>query len=181
MFTSATDMTKCMDQALHGGSESCPPHLAVRPAQFNFIHPPQFVDVLRQLVSNFLQVRRQDNLKGGAEKGLSLFTLVISMYFCCLYLAGFNRCGDEGGLGQELCSAQQVSHPAHVPLVLFYWLHFHLLFGQQRLITRGIARGRQEFKVAVSAAQQETNPNGVKGRPLGYVTRGAFYRHIKNH
>lgn len=80
------------------------------------------------------------------------------MCACCLYLAGFHRCGDEGGLGQELRGAQQVSHPGHVPLVLFYRLHLHLLFGQQGLITRGVARRRQEFKVAVSASQQEAHP-----------------------
>lgn len=68
MFISATDMIKCVHQALRDGSDSCPPHLAVRPAQLNFIHPPQFVDVLRQLVSNFLQVRWHDDLKGGAEE-----------------------------------------------------------------------------------------------------------------
>lgn len=179
MLISATDMIKCMDQALHEGSDPCPPHLAVRPAQLNFIHPPQFVDVLRQLVSNFLQVRRHDNLKGGAQEGLSSFIWVIGVCTCCLYLAGFDRCGDEGGLGQELCSAQQISHPGHIPLVLFHGLHLHLLFGQQRLITWGIARRGQEFKVAVSAAQQKTHPNGVKGHPLVYFT-GAYHVSIKN-
>lgn len=51
------------------------PHLSVRPAQLDFIHPPQFVDVLCQLVSNFLQVRWHNNLRGGAE-GRSLFIWV---------------------------------------------------------------------------------------------------------
>lgn len=41
------------------------PHLAVGPAQLDFIHAPKFVDVLSQLVSNFLQVERHDNLSGG--------------------------------------------------------------------------------------------------------------------
>lgn len=40
------------------------PHLAVGPAQLDFIHAPKFVDVLSQLVSNFLQVERHDNLSG---------------------------------------------------------------------------------------------------------------------
>lgn len=40
------------------------PHLAVRPAQLNFIHAPQFMDVLSKLVSNLLQVQWHDNLQG---------------------------------------------------------------------------------------------------------------------
>lgn len=49
-----------------------PPHLAVCPTQLNFVHPPQFVDVLRQLVSHFLQVGQHNNLEGGAEKRTEL-------------------------------------------------------------------------------------------------------------
>lgn len=40
------------------------PHLAIGPAQLDFIHAPKFMDVLSQLVSNFLQVERHDNLSG---------------------------------------------------------------------------------------------------------------------
>lgn len=43
---------------------ACAPHLAVGPAQLYFVHAPQFVDVLSQLVSDLLQVERHDNLRG---------------------------------------------------------------------------------------------------------------------
>lgn len=159
MLISATNVSKGMDRA----EETAPrcPHLSVRPAQLDFIHPPQFVDVLCQLVSNFLQVRWHNNLRRRSRRA-ELVYLGDGLLTCsrCLYLAGLHRCGDEGGLGEELCSAQQVSHPSHVPLVLFYRLHLHLLLRQQGLITRGVARRRQEFKVAMSAAQQKTHPNG---------------------
>lgn len=42
----------------------CLSHLAVGPAQLYFVHAPQFVDVLSQLVSDLLQVERHDNLRG---------------------------------------------------------------------------------------------------------------------
>lgn len=45
-------------------SFACAPHLAVGPAQLYFVHAPQFVDVLSQLVSDLLQVERHDNLRG---------------------------------------------------------------------------------------------------------------------
>lgn len=158
MLISATNASKGMDRAEETALRC--PHLSVRPSQLDFVHPPQFVDVLCQLVSNFLQVRWHNNLRGGAEGQLVYLGDGLLTCSRCLYLAGLHRCGDEGGLGEELCSAQQVSHPSHVPLVLFYRLHLHLLLRQQGLITRGVARRRQEFKVAMSAAQQETHPNG---------------------
>lgn len=85
-----------------------------------------------------------------------------------VYLTGFNRCGDEGGLRQELRCAQQVSDSVHVSLVLFHWLHLHLLFGQEGLTTRSVTRWRKEFKVTVSPAQQETHPGDEKScSPFG--------------
>lgn len=79
-----------------------------------------------------------------------------------VYLASFYRCGDEGGLRQELRSAQQVSDSIHISLVLFHWLHLHLLFWQQGFTTRSITRWRKEFKVTVSPAQQKTHPSDEK-------------------
>lgn len=101
------------------------------------------------------------------EKGewvVNMFISRISPLLCSLlvYLARFNRRGDEGGLGQELRSAQEVSHSVHIPLVLFHWLHLHLLFRQQGFITRSVTRWRQELKVTVSAAHQKPHPNDIK-------------------
>lgn len=79
-----------------------------------------------------------------------------------VYLASFNRCGDEGGLRQEVCCSQQISDSIYIPLVLFHLLHLHLLFWQQGFITRSVTRWRQEFKVTMSAAQQETYPKEIE-------------------
>lgn len=75
MLISATNVSKGMDRAEETVLRC--PHLSIRPAQLDFIHPPQFVDVLCQLVSNFLQVRWHNNLRGGAE-GRSLFIWVMA-------------------------------------------------------------------------------------------------------
>lgn len=78
------------------------------------------------------------------------------------YLASFYRCGDEGGLRQELRSTQQVSDSIHISLVLFHWLHLHLLFWQQGFTTRSVTRWGKELKVTMSPAQQKTHPNDEK-------------------
>lgn len=78
MFISATHGIKTCGSGSPRWSPDCrAPHLAVRPAQLDLVHPPQLVDVLRQLVSDFLQVGGHDNLKKGEERkeGLSWFSL----------------------------------------------------------------------------------------------------------
>lgn len=90
-----------------------------------------------------------------------LFTL-LSSRLLLVYLASFNRCGDEGGLRHELRGAQQISDSFRIPLVLFHRLHLHLLFRQQSFVTWSVTRWRQELKVAVSATQQVTHPDEIK-------------------
>lgn len=94
------------------------------------------------------------------------------------YLAGFHRCGDEGGLRHELGGAQQISNSVHISLILFHRLHLHLLFWQQSLITRCVAWWRQELKVTVPSAQQETNPNQRKVARETWLI-AMFYVHTK--
>lgn len=77
-------------------------------------------------------------------------------------LAGVYGDGNEGGLGKELCGAQQVSDALVVALVLLHWLDVHLLFGEQGLIARRIAGRWQELEVAVAATQQEANPRNTQ-------------------
>lgn len=91
-------------------------------------------------------------------QGALLFWSVKKYAHVLFYLTGFNRCGDEGGLGQEVSRAQQVSDSVHIPLVLFHRLHLHLLFGQQGFVARRVAGRRQELEITVSAAQQEAHP-----------------------
>lgn len=42
-------------------------YLAIGPAQFDLVHPPQFVDIFCQLVPDVVQVRGKNNLQ--REKG----------------------------------------------------------------------------------------------------------------
>lgn len=42
-------------------------YLAVRPAQFNFVHSPKFMDVFCQLVTDVLQMRGENNLQKGRK------------------------------------------------------------------------------------------------------------------
>lgn len=94
------------------------------------------------------------------------------------YLAGFHRCGDEGGLRHELGGAQQISNSVHISLILFHRLHLHLLFWQQSLITWCVAWWRQELEVTVPSAQQETNPNQRKVAHVTWLI-AMFYVHTK--
>ena len=54
------------------------------------------------------------------------------------HLAGVNRCGNEGGLREELGGSQQVTNVVMVPLVLLHRLYVHLLLWQQRFVARGV-------------------------------------------
>lgn len=74
------------------------------------------------------------------------------------YSNGVHGRGDERGLREELGGPQQVPDPLQVPLVLFHRLHPHLFLGQQRLVARGITRRREELKISMTPAQQETDP-----------------------
>lgn len=38
-------------------------YLAIGPAQFNLVHPPQFMDVFCQLVPDIFKARGEDNLQ----------------------------------------------------------------------------------------------------------------------
>lgn len=84
-----------------------------------------------------------------------------------VHLAGLHGRGDVGRLRREPRGAQQVADSVHIPLVLLHRLHLHLLLWQQGLVTRRVARWRQELEVAVPAAQQEANPDGIKRDQTG--------------
>lgn len=47
-------------------------YLAISPAQFNLVHPPQFVNVFCQLVPDVLQVRGKNNLQREGEQMVQL-------------------------------------------------------------------------------------------------------------
>lgn len=74
------------------------------------------------------------------------------------HLAGVNRCGNEGGLREELGGSQQVADAIMVPLVLLHRLYVHLLLWQQRFVARRVTGRRQELEVSVASTQQEADP-----------------------
>lgn len=154
-------------------------YLAVRPTELNLIHAPQFMDVLSQLVPNLLQMRRHNNLRalriwinalwwmttrGSCGSGLEQLSPNHRCVTCdwmggceaaeSANLAGFHRCGDEGGLWHELSVAQQISDSFHISFVLFHRFHFHLLFRKQSFITWCVTWWRQKLKVTMTTAQQ---------------------------
>lgn len=151
-------------------------YLAISPAQLDLVHPPQFVDVLGQHVSDVVQVRRQDDLQGAeqteaaAGKIPKLIKLMLvspltltgmmreTTRLSPAHLGGVDRSGDEGGLGEELGGPQHVTDPLVVSLVLLHGLNTHLFFGQQRLVARRVTSRWQELEVSMASSQQETNP-----------------------
>lgn len=152
-------------------------YLAICPAKLNFVHAPEFMDVLCQLIAHIFKMWRQNNLTNlkmrvisfdvsthfvfskynrkrldGNEKVFKVRWFVVC--HCCMsHLAGNDWGGNEGCLRQELSGSQQVSHSLQISFILLHRLHPHLFFGEKSFITRCIASRGQELEVTMATTQ----------------------------
>ena len=65
-------------------------------------------------------------------------------------------------MGEGQRGAQQVADSVVVVFVLLDGLDAEAVFGQHRLVAGGVARGREELKIAVATSEQEAKPVGWK-------------------
>lgn len=141
-------------------------YLAVCPSELYFVHSPQLVDVLSQLVPHIVEMWRQDDLD---HKDTTITTIYNNVWerFAGLddrswrrksHLTSVNRNRNEGSLREELCGAQKISHSFQISLILFDRLDAHLFFREQGFVTRCVSCWRQELEVSVATTQQEANP-----------------------
>lgn len=79
------------------------------------------------------------------------------------YLDSVHRAGHKVGVREAAAGAHQVGPPGPFPPILLDGLQMESLSREHSLMTRGIARRREELEFAMAATKEEPHPRWESG------------------